>query len=164
GGVSESDINLARASNALIVAFNVRPDAKSRKLAQSYGIKILSGNVIYEIIENAKKSVLDMLEAEREEKIIGMAGVLKVFSISKVGNIAGCRVSEGVIRADARARLVRDGAIVYEGEIDSLRHFKEHAEEVRSGEECGIAIRRFNDIKAGDVIEAVQITEMPPTL
>ena len=164
GGVSESDINLARASNALIVAFNVRPDAKSRKLAQSYGVKILSGNVIYEIIENAKKTVLDMLDAEREEKIIGTAGVLKVFAIGKVGNIAGCRVSEGVIRADSRARLVRDGAVVYEGEIGSLRHFKESAEEVRSGEECGIAIRRFNDIKAGDVIEAVQITETPPTL
>ncbi|MGI9306401.1 MAG: translation initiation factor IF-2 [Gammaproteobacteria bacterium] len=163
GGVSESDVNLARAGNALIIAFNVRPDAKSRKLAQSCGIKILQGNVIYEIIDRAKEAVLDLLDAEREEKIIGMAEVLKVFSITKVGNIAGCRVADGVIRADARARLVRDGAIVYEGDIGSLRHFKEQAEEVRNGEECGIAIRRFNDIKTGDIIEAVQVIETPPT-
>ncbi|MGU9951488.1 MAG: translation initiation factor IF-2 [Gammaproteobacteria bacterium WSBS_2016_MAG_OTU1] len=164
GGVSESDINLARASNAIIIAYNVRPDSKSRKLAQSYNIKIMAGNVIYEIIESAKKAVLDLLDAEREERIIGMAEVIKVFSISKVGNIAGCRVSEGIIRADVRARLVRDGAIVYEGDIHSLRHFKEESEEVRNGEECGISIRRFNAIKVGDVIEAVQIIETPPTL
>lgn len=164
GGVSESDVNLARAGNALIIAFNVRPDGKSRKLAQACGIKILRGNVIYEIMENAKDAVLDLLDVEREEKVIGMAEVLQVFSISKVGNIAGCRVSEGVIRSDVRARLVRDGAVVYEGDIASLRHFKEQATEVRSGEECGIAIRRFNDIKAADIIEAVQVTETPPTL
>ena len=164
GAVSESDINLARASSALVVAFNVRPDGKSRKLAQACAVKILSGNVIYEVVEGAKKAVLDLLEAEREEQIIGSAEVLQVFSISKVGNIAGCRVSEGVIRSDARARLVRDGAIVYEGDIDSLRHFKERAEEVKSGEECGIAIRRFNDIKVADVIEAVRVIETPPTL
>ncbi len=164
GGVSESDINLARAGNALIIAFNVRPDGKSRKLAQAFGVKILRGNVIYELMENAKDAVLDLLDMEREEKVIGMAEVLQVFSISKVGNIAGCRVSEGVIRSDVRARLVRDGTVVYEGDIASLRHFKELATEVRSGEECGIAIRRFNDIKAADVIEAVQVTETPPTL
>ena len=164
GGVSESDINLARASGALIVAFNVRPDGKSRRLAQACGIKILYGNVIYEVLESAKMAVLDLLDPEREEQVIGAAEVLKVFPISKVGNIAGCRVSEGIIRADARARLVRDGAIVYEGDIDSLRHFKERAEEVKSGEECGIAIRRFGDIKVADVIEAVRIIETPPTL
>ncbi|MGI9297358.1 MAG: translation initiation factor IF-2 [Gammaproteobacteria bacterium] len=164
GGVSESDINLARAGDALIVAFNVRPDGKSRKLAQAYGVKILYGNVIYEVLDGAKKAVLDLLDPEREEQVLGAAEVLKVFPISKIGNIAGCRVSEGIIRADARARLVRDGAIVYEGDIDSLRHFKERAEEVKSGEECGIAIRRFGDIKVADVIEAVRIVETPPTL
>ena len=164
GSVSESDINLARASGAMVIAFNVRPDGKSRKLAQAYGIKILSGNVIYEILEDAKKAVLNLLEPEREEQVIGTAKVLKVFTISKVGNIAGCRVSEGIIRADARARLVRDGTIVYEGDIDSLRYFKDQAKEVKSGEECGIAIRRFNDIKVEDVIEAVRIIETPPTL
>lgn len=164
GGVSESDINLARASGALIIAFNIRPSSKARKLAQSYGVRIMFGNVIYEIIENAEKSLLNLLDAEREEKIIGTAEVLKVFAISKTGNIAGCRVAEGIIRADVRARLVRDGVMVYEGDIDSLRHFKEQASEVRSGEECGIAIRRFNDIKVGDTIEAVLIVETPPTL
>ena len=164
GGVSESDINLARAGDALIIAFNVRPDSRARKLAQAYGVKILYGNVIYEVLESAKKAVLDLLDPEREEQIIGAAEVLKVFPISKLGNIAGCRVSEGIIRADARARLVRDGAIVYEGDIDSLRHFKERTEEVKSGEECGIAIRRFGDIKVADVIEAVRIIESPPTL
>lgn len=163
GGVSESDVNLARASNALIIAFNVRPSGKSRKLALSCGIKILYGNVIYEIIDNAKNALLDLMDPEREERIIGMAEVLKIFSITKVGNIAGCRVSEGVIRDDVRARLVRDGAIVYEGEIDSLRHFKEKSSEIKMGEECGIAIRRFHDFKVADVIEAVQIIETPPT-
>jgi translation initiation factor IF-2 len=164
GSVTESDINLAHASGALIVAFNVRPDTKSRKLAQSYGIKIMHGNVIYEIVENAEKAVLNLLDMVREEKIIGTAKVLKVFTISKIGNIAGCSVQDGNIRADAQARLLRDGAVVYEGAISSLRHFKESAKEARMGEECGIGIHRFNDIKAGDVIEAIEVLETAPTL
>ena len=164
GAVSESDINLARAGDAVVVAFNVRPDAKSRKLAQSCGVKIMAGNVIYELVESAKNAVLELLDAEREEQVIGAAEVKQVFAISKLGNIAGCRVSEGVIRNDVRVRLVRDGVMVYEGDVHSLRHFKEEAEEVKNGEECGIAIRRFNDIKVGDVIEAVRVIEMPPTL
>ena len=164
GGVSESDINLARASNALIIAFNVRPDGKSRKLAQSYGVNILYSNVIYEIIEKSKAALLDLLDAEREEKVIGIADVLQIFSISKIGNIAGCRVSDGIIRSDAKARLVRDGTVVYENDIGSLRHFKEIVEEVRIGDECGISIRHFNDIKSGDVIESVRVIELPPSM
>ena len=164
GAPTESDINLAHASGALIVSFNARADTKSRKLAQSLGIKIMNGNVIYEIVEAAEKAVLDLLDAEREEKIIGTAKVAQVFSISKIGTVAGCRVADGLIRASAQARLLRDGAVVYEGGIGSLRHFKESADEVRMGEECGISITRFNDIKVDDVIEAFEVIETPPTL
>ena len=159
GGVTESDIHLAHASHATVIAFNVRPDAKARKLAEARGVKIIFGKVIYELVESVREILLAALPPVTEERVIGTAEVRKVYGISKVGNIAGCFVSEGDVLSESRARLLRDGAVVYEGAISSLRHFKESVKAVRVGEECGIGIRRFNDIKVGDVIEALEVIQ-----
>ena len=164
GNVTESDIYLAQTSGDVIVAFNVRPNNKARILAESRGVKILIGNVIYELMEKVSAAVLDLLEPIVEEKFIGAAEVLRVFSITKVGNIAGCRVTDGVVRAAAAVRLLRDGVPVYEGRIASLRHFKDMAAEVRAGSECGIDIEKFNDIKAGDTIEVIEHIQIAPEM
>lgn len=164
GNVTESDIYLAQTSGDVIVAFNVRPNGKARALAGSRGVKILTGNVIYELMEKVRLSVLDLLDPIVEEKLIGNAEVLRVFNISKTGNIAGCRVTDGVVRANSPVRLVRDGVPVYQGRVSSLHHFKDAAGEIRSGMECGIGIEKFNDIKVGDVIEAIEQNEIPPEM
>ena len=164
GGVTESDIYLAQASNGIIVAFNVRPSAKSRKLAESRNVPIIVSDVVYELVEKSRQSVLNLLSPTVEEKVVGSAEVLQVFNISKVGNIAGCRVIEGIVQSGVFVRLVRDSVKVYEGNLSSLRHFKDEVAEVRNGQECGIGIAKFNDIKVGDIIEAVQRIETPSEL
>ena len=162
GAVTETDANLAQASNATIVAFNVRPNAQARKLIEQMRLTVIAKNIIYDAIEIAREMMEAMRAPEIEEKIVGAAEVRQVFSVSKTGNVAGCLITEGAARPDLQARVVRDGATVYEGKIASLRRFKEDAAEVRAGVECGIMIHRFNDIKAGDTIELFETVEVEP--
>ena len=162
GAVTETDANLAQASNATIVAFNVRPNAQARKLIEQMRLTVIAKNIIYDAIEIAREMMEAMRAPEIEEKIVGAADVRQVFSVSKTGNVAGCLITEGAARPDLQARVVRDGATVYEGKIASLRRFKEDAAEVRAGVECGIMIHRFNDIKAGDTIELFETVEVEP--
>lgn len=164
GAVTESDIYLAQAGGSAIVAFNVRPDNRTCKLAESRSIKILSGNVVYDLVEKVQEAVLGLLSPTIEETVIGNALVQKVFGISKVGNIAGCLVEDGVVLSKAPLRLVRDGVVVHEGVMSSLHHFKDEAAEIRAGSECGIGISRYNDIKAGDKIEVLKRTEIAPEM
>ncbi len=165
GAITESDILLASASDAIIIGFQVRPSANARKLAEREGVQIKLYSIIYEAIEEIKMAIEGMLEPTREEKIIGAVDVKEVYKITKVGTVAGCQVSEGKITRNSPIRLIRDGIVIYptkEGqtaEIASLKRFKEDIKEVRSGMECGIAIKNFNDIKVGDVIEAYEIVE-----
>ncbi len=165
GAITESDILLASASDAIIIGFQVRPTGGARKLAEREGVQIKLYSIIYEAIEEIKMAIEGMLEPKREEKILGTIEVKEVFKISKVGTVAGCQVTEGKVLRNNHIRLIRDGIVIYptkEGqtaEIASLKRFKEDVKEVRSGMECGIAIKNFNDIKAGDVIEAYEIIE-----
>lgn len=159
GTVTESDIYLAQTGGGVVVAFNVRPDSRVKKIAESRGTKIILGNVIYELVEKVTNAVLDTLPPIIEEKVTGIARVQQVFSIGKVGQVAGCRVEEGIVTAKALVKLIRDNISIYEGRIASLKHFKDEATEVRVGSECGISIARFNDIKAGDTIEIIERTE-----
>ena len=159
GTVTESDIYLAQTSGGVVVSFNVRPDSRVRKFAESRGVRIIVGNVVYELMEQVRQSVLNLLPPIIEETIVGVADVLQIFNISRVGQVAGCRVSEGAINSRAHVRVVRDGVGMYEGRIVSLRHFKEEVAEVRSGTECGLSVGKFNDIKVGDKIEAIERTE-----
>lgn len=165
GAITESDVLLASASDAIIIGFQVRPSGNARKLAEREGVQIKLYSIIYEAIEEIKMAIEGMLEPTREEKIIGTVEVREVYKITKVGTVAGCQVAEGKIFRNSPIRLIRDGIVVYpskEGqtaEIASLKRFKEDVKEVRSGMECGIAIKNFNDIKTGDVIEAYEIIE-----
>ena len=164
GAISESDILLAEASDAVIIGFQVRPSLEARKAAEKEGIEIRLYSVIYDCINEVKDGIEGMLEPEKKEEIISTAEVKQVFRISKVGNIAGCLVKEGKMVAKAKARLIRDGIVVYTGELSSLQRGKDAAKEVTAGMECGIGIAGYNDIKEGDVIEAVQIIEIKRTL
>ena len=164
GGVSESDAHLADSGEATIVAFNVRPDARARKLMERRKIRMLSGNVIYDIVESARDALAGMMDPVEEDRVLGTAEVLRVFPIAKAGNVAGCRVSEGIVRQGGTARLLRDGKVVWRGEIASLRRFKENAPEVRAGDECGILLRRFNDAKAGDTVEVYETALSTPKI
>jgi len=165
GAITESDILLASASDAIIIGFQVRPSATARKLAEREGVEIKLYSIIYEAIEEIKMAIEGMLEPTREEKIVGSVDVKEVFKITKVGTVAGCQVSEGKISRNSPIRLIRDGIVIYptkEGQtadIASLKRVKDDVKEVRAGMECGIAIKNFNDIKVGDVIEAYEIIE-----
>lgn len=159
GGITESDVILAQASRAVILGFNVTAEGKAQKLAEQEGIEIRIHSIIYEVLDNIKKTIEGLLEPVKTEKYLGRARVKQVFKVSKVGNIAGCVVEDGVIRRSAKIRLTRDGTIVYEGRIASLKRLKDDAREVVVGLECGIGIENFNDIKEGDEIEAYLIEE-----
>ena len=161
GGITTSDVNLAHASAARIVAFNVRPDGKARSLIESRSVPIGYYSVIYEATKDLHKTLTDMLAPIMKEQFLGACRVLEVFRISRVGKIAGCRVEEGLVTSASRIRVVREGANVYEGEISTLKHFKDEVREVKSGLECGIQLKRFQDFKAGDVLEAFEIVELP---
>jgi len=153
GAVTETDVLLASASNAVVIAFNVRPDRKAADLAQQEKVEIRAHTVIYELTEELKKALAGLLEPVYKEVHLGRAEVRNTFRIKGVGTVAGCYVTDGTIRRDAELRLVREGVVVYTGKVSSLKRFKEDASEVRSGFECGLGIANFNDVKVGDVIE-----------
>ena len=160
GTITESDIVLANASNAIVIGFNVRPSNKTSELAKEYGVDIRLHNVIYKIIEELEDAILGMLEPEYEEKVTGTAEVRQLFKFSKVGTIAGCLVTTGIIKQSDKARIIRDGIVIYDGEIGSLQRGKDKASEVKKGIECGITIENYNDIKEGDVIETYILEEV----
>src|SRR5437763_6003769 len=155
GAVNESDVLLASASNAIIVAFNVRPDRNAEEIATRERVDIRQHSVIYNVTDEMKKAMAGLLEPTFKEVRIGVADVRNTFKVPKFGTIAGCLVTEGRITrsGDTQARLIRDNVVVYQGKIGSLRRFKDDASEVKSGFECGIGFEKFNDIKVGDVIE-----------
>jgi translation initiation factor IF-2 len=153
GGINESDISLAMASSGIVIGFNVRADVQARKLSEREGIELRYYSVIYKLVDDVKAALSGMLAPKFEEQILGLAEVREVFRASKFGSIAGCMVIEGVIRRNNPARVLRDNVVIYQGELESLRRFKEDANEVRAGIECGIGIKNYNDIKPGDQIE-----------
>ena len=164
GQISESDILLAAASNAIVIGFQVRPSLSARKLAEKEQIDIRLYSIIYDAIEEVRAAMEGMLSPEIKEEIIGTLEILEVFKITGVGTIAGCMVREGKIRRTSKVRLIRDGIVVYSGELGSLKRFKDEAKEVVSGLECGLNIENFNDIKVGDMVEAYEETEHKKTL
>lgn len=160
GAISESDISLAAASNAIVIGFNVRPDANAKRTAESEKVDIRLHRIIYKLIEEIESAMKGMLEPEYEEKIIGQAEVRQTFRVSKVGTVAGCYVTEGKVTRHSGVRLIRDGIVIFEGEIDALKRFKDDVKEVAQGYECGITIKNYNDIKEGDIIEAFIMEEI----
>jgi len=160
GAITESDIVLAAASNAIVIGFNVRPSAKTIETAKEYNVDIRLYNVIYKLVEELEDAMKGMLDPEFEEKVLGQAEVRKLFKFSKVGTIAGCMVIDGTIKNNAKARLIRDGVVIYDGEINSIQREKEQAKEVKKGFECGITLEKYNDIKEKDIIEAYEEVEV----
>jgi translation initiation factor IF-2 len=164
GGITESDINLALASKAVVIGFNVRADAAARKLAENSGIDIRYYNIIYEAVDEIKAAMTGMLSPERKESTLGTIEVREIFKISKVGIVAGCFVNDGLARRNAKVRVLRDSVVIHEGEFDSLKRFKDDVREVKAGFECGLSLKGYNDIKAGDQIEVYEIVEVARTL
>jgi len=164
GGITENDVTLAMASDAIIVGFNVRPSAGARELAEDEGVDIRTYRVIYDAIDDIKAALSGLLKPEQRERILGEAEVRQTFRVPKLGVVAGSYVRSGVIRRNASVRLVRDGVIVYDGKIGSLRRFKDDAAEVREGFECGIGLENYQDVKEGDIIEAYEVEEFARTI
>ncbi len=160
GAITENDVSLASASDAILIGFNVRPTAAVKKVADNEGVEIRLYSIIYRIQEDIEAALKGMLEPEFEEIVTGQAEVRETYKISKIGTIAGCMVTDGVIKRDALVRILRDGIVVYEGKLASLKRFKDDAKEVRSGFDCGLSIENYNDLKIGDVIEASQLKEI----
>jgi translation initiation factor IF-2 len=164
GGISESDVNLAIASKAVIIGFNTRADAGARKLAENNGIEIRYYNIIYDAVDELKAAMSGMLTPDKKEEVIGMAEIRQVFRISKIGSIAGCMVTNGVIRRNARLRLLRDNVVVFTGELESLKRFKDDVREVKESFECGLNLKGYNDIQEGDQLEFFEIKEIARTI
>lgn len=164
GGITETDISLAAASNAIVVGFNVRADATARTAAAERGVELNYYSVIYELIDEIKKALIGMLKPEYREKIIGLAKVQEVFRSPQFGQVAGSLVTEGVVKRSRPIRVLRDEVVIYEGELESLRRFKDDVEEVKSGVECGIAVKNYNDVRPNDQIEVYERIEMERTL
>lgn len=160
GAINESDVTLANASNGIIIGFNVRPDAGAKRAAEAENVDMRLHRVIYNVIEEIESAMKGMLDPEYEEKVIGQAEVRQTFKVSKVGTIAGSYVIDGKITRDSGVRIIRDGVVLFEGELDTLKRFKDDAKEVAQGYECGITIEKFNDIKEGDIIEAYVMVEV----
>ena len=164
GGISESDVNLAIAAKAVIIGFNTRADAGARKLAENNGVDIRYYDIIYDAVDDLRLAMSGMLTPDKKEEIIGTAEIRQIFKVSKIGSIAGCMVTAGVVRRTARVRLLRQNTVVYTGELDSLKRFKDDAKEVREGFDCGLNIKNYNDIQEGDVLEFFEIREVARTL
>ena len=155
---------LATVSNAIVIGFNVVPDSGARALAEDRGVDIRQYNVIYHVTEDVRKALEGLLAPEEEERRLGEAEVLQTFKISRVGTIAGCRVTDGTLARSARIRVVRDGLVVYEGKLDSLKRVKDDVRECRAGQECGLHIQGFDDVKVGDRVEAFEVVSIARTL
>jgi translation initiation factor IF-2 len=165
GGITESDVNLALASKAVIIGFNARADAAARKLAEHSGVDIRYYNVIYEAVDDVKAALSGMLAPEKKESVLGIVEVRQIFRISKVGTVAGCYVSEGLVRrSGAKLRVLRDNVVIHDGELDSLKRFKDDVREVKAGFECGLSLRNFDDLKVGDQLEVYEVVEVARTL
>ncbi len=164
GAISESDINLALASKAVVIGFNTRADATARRLAESSGVDMRYYNIIYEMVDEIKAALSGMLPPEKKENILGMVEIRQVFNISKIGTVAGCYVTEGLIKRNSQVRVLRDNVVIHTGELDSLKRFKDDAKEVRANFECGLSLHNFNDLQVGDQLEAFEIIEVARTL
>jgi translation initiation factor IF-2 len=164
GGITESDVMLASASDAVIIGFNVRPVGNARLVADREGVEIRSYSVIYRVVEDLRDAMEGLLEPEEVEETVANLEVRATFKASRVGTIAGCYVTDGTVRRGARVRLVRDGTVVYDGRVASLRRFKDDVREVTAGLECGIVLENFADIKEGDVMEAYETRQVEQTL
>jgi translation initiation factor IF-2 len=164
GGISESDVNLALASKAVIIGFNTRADSAARKLAENEGVDIRYYNIIYDAVDDVKAALSGMLAPERRESIIGMVEIRQVFAVSKVGTIAGCLVMEGLVKRSAGVRVLRNNLVIHQGELENLKRFKDEAKEVKAGFECGLQLKNFNDIQVGDQLEIFEVVEVARTL
>ncbi|MSQ60441.1 MAG: translation initiation factor IF-2 [Betaproteobacteria bacterium] len=164
GAITESDINLAMASNAVVIGFNARADSTAKKLMTANGIEARYYDVIYDAVEEVKNAMSGMLAPERKESILGLVDLRQVFQISKVGAIAGCYVLEGLVKRGSRVRVLRDNIVIHDGELDSLKRFKDDVREVKAGFECGLSVRGFNDITVGDQLESYEVVEIARTL
>ena len=164
GAISESDINLAHASKAVIIGFNTRADAGARKAAESVGVDIRYYNIIYDAVDDVKAALSGMLSPEKREEITGLVEIRQVFRATKIGTIAGCYVLEGVIKRSSRARLLRNNVVVWDGELESLKRFKDDVKEVRAGFECGLSLKNYNAYEEGDQLETYDVTEIARTL
>jgi translation initiation factor IF-2 len=164
GGITESDVNLAMASRAVIIGFNTRADAAARKLAESSGIQVKYYNIIYEAVDEIKAALSGMLAPERKEQVLGLVEVRQVFRISKIGTVAGCYVLEGLVKRGAQVRVLRDNVVIHTGDIDSLKRFKDDVREVKAGFECGMSLKNFTDLKEKDQFEVFETVEVARSL
>ncbi|MEM7124121.1 MAG: translation initiation factor IF-2 [Pseudomonadota bacterium] len=164
GGITESDITLAKASNAIVIGFGVRANSQARTLAEREGVELRYYNIIYELLDDVRDMLSGLLAPHSEEKVLGAVQVLETFDISKIGRIAGCRVLDGVVRRNARVRVLRDGVPLFDGAIKNLKHHKDEVREIKAGQECGIQLDGFHDVEVGDEIEAYELQEVARTL
>ncbi|MDD3353341.1 translation initiation factor IF-2, partial [Zoogloea sp.] len=164
GAISESDVNLAQASGAVLIGFNIRADANARKLAETFGVDIRYYNIIYDAVDEVKSALSGMLAPEKREQVLGMVEIRQVFTISRVGTIAGCYVLEGLVKRNAQVRVLRNHVVIHSGELESLKRFKDDVKEVKFGYECGLQVRNFNDLQEGDQLEVFEIQEVARTL
>lgn len=160
GGITENDITLADATDSIVIGFNVRPDAKSRRAANAASVEVLTYSIIYELLDEIEQMLVGRLAPVEEERLLGSAEVRAVFRVPRLGAVAGCYVTEGVVPRDAKARLIRNGVVVYDGRVVSLRRFRDDVSEVAAGYECGVGLERFRDVKEGDIIETYRIDEV----
>ncbi|MGV8841342.1 MAG: translation initiation factor IF-2, partial [Bauldia sp.] len=164
GGITESDVNLATASNAAVIGFNVRANKQARDIAEQSGIEIRYYNIIYNLVDDVKAAMSGLLTPERRETMLGNAEILEVFNITKVGKVAGCRVTDGTVERGANVRLIRDNVVVHEGKLSTLKRYKDEVKEVPAGQECGMAFEKYEDMRVGDVIECYRVEEVKRSL
>jgi translation initiation factor IF-2 len=161
GNIGENDVMLAAASKAIVVGFNVEADSAARRLAETEGVSIRLYDIIYRLTEDIEKALKGMLEPEIKETVLGHAEVRAIFKIRKIGNVAGCYVLDGELHRNAKMRVLRDQEVQFDGEIGSLKHLQDDVKEVRTGFECGVTLKRFNDFEAGDILECYDVEQVP---
>jgi translation initiation factor IF-2 len=164
GGITESDVSLAAASGAAIVGFNVRANTQAKELAERSDVEIRYYNVIYDLVDDIKAAMSGLLAPTLRETFLGNAEILEVFNITKVGKVAGCRVTEGKVERGAHVRLIRDNVVIHEGKLGTLKRFKDEVKEVQVGQECGMGFENYHDLKQGDIIECFRVEEVKRTL